>query len=240
MLRGLQASTTGMLAQDARQEVITQNLANINTAGFRRQTLACKSITLSNGVNGGSTPVARTSPFCLSLTHAMDSREGPVKQTGNPSDLALEGDGYFTVQMPTGEAYTRNGTFVLNDQHQLATTSGRLLLGEHGPITISSTNWQVTPTGQVYMNGTLVDRLKLRTFAPTNATPLGDSLWSSTTANPAKSVQVTQGALEGSNADTVTEMVSMLATTRQYEANQRCILAQDETLDHAVNDVGRV
>ncbi len=237
MLNGLYASAGGMLAQEIRQESVTQNIANASTPGFHRQLMTF-----------GAYPPAATAPapamqmpLTLYPVAMTDPTVGALHETGNKTDLALQGPGYFSVQTATGEAYTRNGSFSLDAQQRLVTGDGNPVLGQNGPIVINSPNWEVTPNGGVKVNGTTVDTLKIVTL-PANIEPaqLGGSLVSAPGAQPAATIKVQQGALEGSNVNIVSEMVRMLYLTRQFESNQRAMTAQDSTLDRTVNDVGRV
>jgi flagellar basal-body rod protein FlgF len=254
------------LVQERRHEAIAQNLANVSTTGFRRQVTtfhtfpallaqqtaalpaqadALLAATVSDATTGTpgatSTPVAKPPAATrLGSVIASDTTAGETIITGNPTDLALHGAGCFVVQGPSGPLYTRNGAFRLDDKQQLVTDQGYPVLGEQGPITINGKTWTVAPTGAVQVNGATVDTLKLATFDALSATRQGTSLWSAAAATSAPATRVEQGALEGSNVNALTEMVALITATRQFEANMRCLQAQDSTLERAVNDLGRV
>ena len=258
MLYGLAASSAGMAVQSQRLDVIAQNLANVDTAGYQRQVLTTGAFAaqLSNALADtlsapAATPV-RADYLTLATTTTCDHSEGMQRPTGHALDFAIPGDAYFTVQLADGsQALTRNGAFMLNNAQQLVTVASTidpatgaaghpLVLGAQGPITIDQPNWEVTRQGDVVVGGKTVDRLKLMTHSGT-PTAVDNGFWSPSGALPAGAgTAVTQGALLGSNVNAVTEMVTMISATRSFEANQRCMQIQDATLDRAVNDIGRV
>lgn len=255
MIRGLYASAAGMLAQDVRHDIIAQNLANVSTTGYRKQVMAFSAIVenkLSNaavapGNMSFSTPTTLTALptlYTLQSRSAHDAQAGEIRTTGNRCDLAIAGDAYFTVRDEKSgqDFYTRNGAFALDPQNRLVTADKKLVSGEKGPITLKSANWEITAAGEVKVDGVVQDRLKLVTFDLNAASPSeGYSLWKSGAVSKAaaSSYQVRQGALEGSNVNPIDEMIALINTTREFEANQRCLTAQDATLDRLVNDVAR-
>lgn len=226
MLRGFYASASGMVAQLARQDTYAANLANASTTGYRRlqtalgqfrQNLAA-ALQDSDGASGGT----EVRPA------GVDSSPGPLTTTASPTDLALSGNGFFTVQTARGLAYTRDGRFHLDDQQRLVTARGDLVLGQRGPITLPKAEFTVTASGQVTCAGQTVDTLRLA--EPVKPQPLGEGLYRAVTPRPASGVTVTQGALEGSNVNTVQEMGRMLNGFRYYEANATALRYQDESL----------
>jgi flagellar basal body rod protein FlgG len=173
--------------------------------------------------------------------------------TNSPFDLALQGPGFLSVQGPDGPRYTRNGALTLNAQRQLVTLTGQKVLDDHQrPIEVheedvkESSNFQVRADGSVFAGSQRLGRLGLVEFQdPRKLLAGGDGYYRNPDpkANPvrdAQDTQVQQGYLEGSNVDTVSAMVTMLVHTRNYEADQKAAQAIDETLNHAVNDIGRV
>lgn len=234
-----------MQANSDRLEAIASNLANVSTPGYKKNVPSFASY-LTDAEAGASGADGSANPEAFDLTFpgvAIDLSDGPVKQTGNPSDLALQGPGLFAVENGDGEAYTRNGTFSLDQDGYLVTTNGRRVLGEGGPIQISEGEWSVTDKGEVMQNGGTIGRLKLVNISPAALQRMGESLFQ-TTSEPEilewTDTTVKQGCLEQSNAVAVGEMVNLIATLRIFEANQRLIQAQDETLNQAVSKVGAV
>ena len=250
MFEGLYTSATGMMAQMNRQDAIANNLANVNTTGYRRQITSIASSPvqfqpfLTASLGNALRPTSPTTPASYTTTLSMigtsDNSAGIMRQTGNHTDLALEGDASFTVQFAGGEAYTRDGSFTLNNQQQLVTQQGYPVLGLNGPITITGSDWTVRPNGDVVVGGKTIDRLKIVQMPSGQATPpsrLGENLWTATAVAPATNFTVQQGVLEGSNVNTVSEMVDMLTSTRNFEANQQCVQAQDSVMNHIANDI---
>lgn len=243
MIHGLYTAASGMLVQQTALDANANNLANASTTGYRRQLVSVNSFprALENAW-GTTSPLEETTPSNY-LTTALtnDGAIGIFRQTENPSDLALRGDGFFVIRAAFGqEALTRDGAFTLNTDNELSTADGWQVLGERGPITIDSANWQVDPSGQVVVDGTAVDRLQI--VLPSNpgaAARIGNTRWVAADTTPVATPRVAQGYLESSNVNTVAEMIALIAATRTFEASQRCVQALDSTLDRAVNEVGR-
>lgn len=257
MIRGLYTASAGMQVEQVRQEVIANNLANLNTSGFRRD-LAVLEARDNMGIRRTGDPL-RADPMAGSRRTAIGDlgtgvlvdrivkrfEQGVLKQTDEPLDMAIDGDGYFTVAAPNGEKlYTRGGDFTRDAAGRIATKDGRLLLGANGPITLPpSATFNVTKDGIVAVNGRPVDRLALARFdAPDqDLEKVGDTAFRYRGAGnpPVSNALVAQGMLEGPNVNAVQEMVEMIAALRHYEANQKVLMSQDETLSKAVNDVAR-
>lgn len=259
MTRGLYIGASGMLAETQRQNIIANNLANVNTTGYK------KDIPLSKEFPSMLTRRIREDRFHVTPTRIIEQRpvvgvlglgvisddtahdfsaSSPLIETGNKFDLAIEGDGFFAIQTKFGVRYTRNGSLLLNDQRQLVTTDGNLVLGENGPIKITSNNVQFSENGDVFVDERLVDTLQIVDFSkPYPLSKVGNNMFIPVDSNaipqPATSAKLKSGFLEGSNVNVVSEMVDMITALRAYEANQRVITAQNETIGRAINDVGR-
>ncbi|HEY3417320.1 MAG TPA: flagellar hook-basal body protein [Armatimonadota bacterium] len=247
MIRGLDVSSAGMLAQQQRFDSVANNLANVSTAGYRRQITAINSF---SNVLGNVTlppvmppfpmnPAPTPAPNMLCTVDAVDTQNGKLRTTSLPTDLALQGDGYFAIQTPTGEVYTRNGAFTLAAGGKLVSQEGYQVMGEQGPVTVNSANWRVTSQGDVVEDGKVTNRLKLVTLDPASVTRAGSTAWKAANVTKATQLSITQGSLEESNVNPVMEMISMITATRNFEANQRVVQALDATLDRAVNDIAR-
>jgi len=243
MIHGLYTAAGGMLVQQAALDANANNLANASTTGYRRQVVSVNAFSRAlDNASGMIAPLEETTPsYYLTPALTNDGSIGILRQTGNPSDLALRDSGFFVIRAASGqEALTRDGSFTLNTDNELSTVDGWQVLGERGPITIDSANWQVDPSGQVVVDGTVVDRLQI--VLPSNpaaATRIGNTRWAAAGATPVANPRVAQGYLESSNVNTVAEMVALITATRTFEASQRCVQALDSTLDRAVNEVGR-
>ncbi len=256
MVRGIYAAASGMVAGMAHQDAIAGNLANVDTPGYKRDFALIGSfpheLALRVEARGGQRPAARvpigrlgSGAFVTGV--GFDADEGPMIETQNPLDMAIQGDGYFVVSTPQGEAYTRNGAFTLNAQGQIATAGGMPVLGEGGPVRLpSGAKAEILADGSVLADGRFCGRLRVVCFDdPSQLRKVGAGLFANVAgtampAMPAMRASVRQGFLEMSNVSAVAEMVRMIAGMRAYEACQRVIWFLDQTLDKAVNDVGRV
>jgi len=241
MLSGLYLAGNALVVQSERQDAIAANLANASTAGYKR---ICVGVQACNSPFANELAAALGGadqyPY-LSTTSHLDDSPGPLMSTGNACDLAIQGAGYFAVQGPAGEAYTRDGCFKLDADGLLVDQQGRAVLGQRGPIRIDGTEWSVGEQATVVVDGQVVDSLKIVDFPEALASKQGDGLF----AVPKAAIRmvpapvVRSGQLEGSNVRAVEEMVNMISALRAFEASQRIIQAQDQTLDRAVNEVGR-
>ncbi|MHC4155616.1 MAG: flagellar hook-basal body complex protein [Planctomycetota bacterium] len=187
--------------------VITHNLANVSTVGYKRR---CNAFTRALEAQG--VPTDNYSPGTIDLNSVFDFSQGSVAQTGRPLDLALNGQGFFVVETPQGPLYTRNGAFQTNHNGQIVDSQGRIVAGQAGPITIplnaALSEVAVTSDGSVSVDGVTAGRFTLVDF-PDN-------------------VVVTQGYQEASNVKIVDELVDMIMVSRLYESNMKIIAAQKE------------
>ena len=235
MISGLQSAASGMVAQMAGQDTTSNNLANANTPGFKRD-VTCFSSIYSGQLMGKHAAA-------VGVMGACDSSQGTFQETGNPLHLALDGEGYFMVQTSDGPTCTRNGSFTLRADGTLVTSSGDPVLGNSGPIRLGPGEVKIDERGRIFQKGKQVDALEIVRPASTSAMrKMGSGLTDASGAIPlaASEVRVRQGSLESSNVNAIGEMVSMIAGLRAYEAGQKAIQAQDETLQKLVNDVGRL
>jgi len=242
MIKGIYNSAAGMLPRMLQQEVIANNLANAATTGFKKDgvfvnTMLEASLVLQKDEN--------QNPLILDAQQVeTDMSQGGLRATGNPLDLALQGRGYFAVDTPMGTLYTRAGSFALNAQGMLVTANGCKVLGEGGPIELPAGDVAVSSTGVISVNGEEVSRLKIVDFSDKNAlVKKADGLFAArpgATETDAPETTVGQGFLEDSNVEAIREMVDMITLQQAYQASARALMAQDDTLQKAVNTVGAV
>jgi flagellar basal-body rod protein FlgF len=221
-------SAAGMLGQIDQQDAISNNLANCNTAGYKRQRVGFKGFAMEMATAMQAAPVTDSShaQFVLPVPFSrQDGGQGLLENTGSATNLAIDGAGCFVVKTSRGLSLTRDGNFRLDASNRLVTQEGDLVLGSKGPITISGKDWQIDPKGNVKQNGAVVDTLRIE--MPKD-TPAGS-----------KPGQVVQGRIESSNVSAIGETVGMITALRAYEANEKSIQAIDQTLDKLVNQVGR-
>ncbi len=251
---------TGLDAQQTRMSVIANNLANVNTVGFKRDRAVFEDMLYQNIRQAGGQTTANTqSPTGMMLgtgvrilatekTHI----QGSMQTTQNALDVAIQGDGYFRILQPDGTtAYTRDGSFKRSGTGQLVTANGSLLqpeivipqtaasvtIGSDGTVSISTFNGATTQLGQLQIS---------RFFNPAGLQAMGQNLLKETAASgPPQVLQpgqggagtLLQGALEASNVNVVEEMVNMIETQRAYEINSKAISAADGMLRFLNNNL---
>lgn len=218
-------SMSGAKALMQRQDVLTHNLANATTGGFRAD------LTTFRAVPVQAEGTATTRVFNIETTTGFDATPGPITTTGNPLDVAIRGKGWFVVQTPDGnEAYTRNGGFTLGADGSLQTASGLQVMGDGGPLVIPPNSMvSIGSDGTVSARvGTQppvqLGRLRLVSADPATLEKGADGLLRSRSGDPAADdpeVRVAEGALEGSNVNVVEAMVGMIALSRQFEVQIR-------------------
>lgn len=240
MIRGLKTSAGALGAASRAQEILANNLANSRATGFRRDQIAFHRLAESTG---GSAPApAPGSPAAAfrkaaadapSLVQAVDALPGAVETTENPLNLALGGTGFFAVQGPEGELYTRDGALQRSDDGTLLHSSGFPILGDGGPIVLPpGAAFTVAADGSISVDGEARGRLRIVDLPdPRQLKHAGRNLLASEVPGvDAAEPRVLQGALEGSNVEPIDSMVQMMAILRGFEANQRAILTQDGSL----------
>ncbi len=249
MLRGLYTAATGMTVQRAKMDVLTNNIVNSSTTGYKSDTLVSSSFTEVMIERLGDPNILNTArevgPFSFG-THIdevfTDFAPGSVENTGAQTDLAISGEGFFAVDTPDGERYTRAGNFSVSQEGYLVTSDGYYVLGENGRINVGSGDFTVDAEGNVSVEGEARDTLRVVQFQETaGLRKQGDCLYYALNGEipaDAENAGVMQGYLEGSNVDIAGEMVDMITVYRTYEANQKILTMTDETLGMAVNNLG--
>lgn len=174
-----------------------------------------------------------------------DHEQGQIEMTNSNFDFAIKGEGFFTVQNDQGEFLTRNGTFTLNNQNQLSTLSGDLVLGLEGPITIDSSSFSINTFGEVVQDGEITDKLRIKVYSNIgDIYKVGSSNFSVRKEMTGEEVEfegeVLQGFSEKSNADSVSEMIHLIEMNRNYESSQKVITTIDDMIGKAVTELGRV
>lgn len=257
MLRGLYTAWTGMSNEQKRLDVISNNMANSDTIGYKDERVSSQAFdqVLAIKVRDGSQAYHNQAIGHLSLGVKVgevytDYSQGSVRETGNTFDLALSGKGFFTVNVTDKNEdahtrYTRNGQFQLTKDGVLTDADGNRIQGQAGDIVInpSAKNVTISADGTITADGTVVDTLKIVDFEDYDyLKKYGDTMYEpvdgATTIDA--STEVLQGYTEQSNVNVVKEMVDMITITRAYEANQKVIRSYDSMLDSAVNQVGRL
>lgn len=260
MIRSLYTTLSGLVTQEAKEDAITNNLANIGTTGFKSDDVLVKNfkdILIENQdkiVNGKhvSNPIGRISLGSKIDGVNTDFTQGIVTDTNVDTDMAIQGRGFFTVLRDMGNGnqkqyYTRDGHFHVNGNGYLINDSGdyvrgaNLQTGAAGNIYIGNGKMVCGKDGTISVDGKSAYKLQLADFQNYNAlTKAGDNLYEGQGAVNPGNISVKQKALEKSNVNAVSEMVSMMTVMRTFETNQKIMQSIDETLGKAVNDLGTV
>ncbi len=254
MLRSLWVAKTGLEAQQAQMDVITNNIANVNTNGFKRsravfEDLLYQTVRQPGAPSSDQTQLPTGLQFGTGVRPVATERlhtQGNLMQTSNSKDIAIDGKGFFQVQMPDGSlAYTRDGSFHVDNQGQLVTSSGYLLLPQitvpaDAVLLTVARNGKVTVTLPGDAAPAELGTMQLASFInPAGLEARGENLYIETSASGAPTVnqpgtnsmgQLSQGYVEAANVNVVEEMVNMVQAQRAYELNSKAVTASDQML----------
>lgn len=264
MIRGLYTSASGMQAQQHRMDALSNNLANADLVGYKKDTAVMNSFPEmlirrfdDDGIYKFAFGSVDTAPMVGTLGMGVECNEiytnfnqGSLKQTENTFDLALEDDGFFVIDTPQGERYTRNGSFIMGKEHILETKDGFPVMGENGQIEITKNFVNIDKLGRVWQyddpaeEQELIDTIQVVGFRRNRfLNKQGNSFWDNTEISGEPQILrgedrpgVLAGFLESANVNPVNEMVNMIEVNRAYEANQKMISAHDNLLGKLVND----
>jgi flagellar basal body rod protein FlgG len=260
LVRGLYTAASGAIVAQANVDVIANNLANVNTSGFKRSLMQVEAGEKATIYRDQIDPGSSGERMRGVATHALVGQlgfgsqiydtptvfdQGAIQQTGNPLDVALSGPGFLAVGDAAGTtSYVRGGSFVANAQGQLATAAGDKLLGSDGkPIVVPAQGQlQIDRSGAISADAKAVGQLGVYEFANLAAVrPLGEGKFTSAGTTPAAAAATTvvQGAQQKSNADVIGSMVSLIANERWFDANQKMIQTQDTETGAAITTVGK-
>jgi len=240
MIKGLYTSASGMMPNLKRQEATANNIANAGVSGFKKDAV------FSRELSKAEKKVAhRRTDWEKPMVDDLytDYSQGHFSKTGNQFDLAIEGDGFFTLQLDDGTtALTRSGSFSVSSDGLLSHPSGGTVLGEGGPIEVLGTEFAVAQDGEVQVDGTVVGRIVPQTVENLDdLEKIGGSLFAvpeGVNLNQVQFSSIRQGFVENSNVDIVREMVDMIISFRAYEANSKAVKSQDNSLNHLFQRVG--
>ncbi|MCP9451594.1 MAG: flagellar hook-basal body protein [Nitrospira sp.] len=254
MNRGIYPALSGALAHERRMQIFANNMANVTTAGFKQDQQAFKTVfpprqgfVPSMGSTGViQRAIARPLGTPERLFAAPDRvttmfEPGRIRLTGNPLDLAIQGDAFFEVRTPQGIRYTRNGMFSLDSQRRLVTGLGYPVMGTSGEITLPVGKVEINAQGAIRVDDKPVATIKLVEFPP-DAMPQKSEggLFVSDQGRPAKQSVIQVGYVEESNVNVIGEMVKLIQGMRGYESAQKLIQTLDRMAETAIQEVGRV
>lgn len=235
MDRGLFVALSGAVTQEKRLEVLSNNLANVNTSGFKKEyPVFEEALPAPNNVRY----------FSKTNSVVTDMTPGITEKTGRPLDIAIVGNGFFTVDTPSGIRYTRGGDFTISQGGTLMTKDGYAVVGQKGAIKLTSSNISIDPQGVVRQDGSVVDKLKIAAFSDPQMLIRGGNFFYQP-AMKLKEIQssdtrIEQGYTEISNVNPVRAMTTMIEALRSYEQHTKMIQTLDDMTKQAISEVGNV
>ncbi|MEG6617310.1 flagellar hook-basal body complex protein [Peptococcaceae bacterium 1198_IL3148] len=253
LFRGIYTTLSGMGVQQSRLDLITSNLANVESKGYksdqiRTETFGEVLIHHQSPNQKGLTPVGPSNMGSAVAEVYIDMTQGDLSTSGEYTDLALDGKGFYVLQAQTEqgqqEFYSRDSSFYVDKDGYLVNTRGDKLLSESGPIKVGDKKFEVDQKGRLTIDGETRPRYTLRVveFADTRALKKEGEKYFSPTEEaeilPSTETKVLQGVIESSNVDTTVEMTNMIQVMRTYQAGQRLMQAHDELLNKAANQLG--
>lgn len=241
----LYQAAAAMNANARWQEVISENLASASIPGFKKQDMSFDAV--QAGVMSQAYPDGRVQFNVPRATATTNFAQGQLRETGVKTDVAIDGKGFFEVQLPSGAtAYTRDGEFHINSSGNLVTKQGFPIVGESGPIQIDTKSGgalSISSTGEISQGSDVRGKLKVVDFnRPELLTQISGGHFSAN--NPALQTvdlpitSVRQGFLESANTTSVNEMASMIGVMRNFEANQRIMQVHSERMGRAISELG--
>ncbi|MCE1252997.1 MAG: flagellar hook-basal body protein [Anaerolineae bacterium] len=260
MLKGLYSAASGMLSGLNRQTVLTHNLSNVNTAGFKQVMITMdewKKTAVNDVVN-----INDQAPYLSSVYPGSDSKsynylgqlglgvynpdetidftQGPLETTNQPLDMAIQGDGFFRVRTPNGDRYTRDGRFQLDAANNLVTVDGFFVLDDTGnPIKLANSNVSIKTDGSLFVDGQSAGKLGVFSFTDPNVDLMRDENMFVAVGTPQTGTsQVFNNVLEGSNVDMTTAATQLLSISRSYESAQKLVTQQDSILNKTISSLG--
>ena len=256
MIRGFYTSVSGLITLQNEQDVITNNIANVNNTGYKKRELTKQSfedVMISNRQKLLGDKYVRNDIGNLNLgvkTSYVETvfTQGSLKSTDNSTDFAIDGRGFFVAQNGNKEVYTRDGNFKINQQGYLMTSDGCEVLGINNttgakePIYVGGSKFSLDAENNINIEGIgTTDKLLTADLKNYNSLePLGGNYTTVDTPIYNVTVNVKQNYLETSNVDPSTELVKLMEVKRQFETNQKFVKMQDDTLQKAANELGRV
>lgn len=234
---------SGAILQQMRLDVYANNLANVNTVGFKADQPVFQMEEKESPTGPLNNP-ARLNPYAQPLEYKTNFDSGPLQQTGGQLDAAIVGTGFFEVQSPEGLQYTRSGRFSINDKGELSTPEGWPIMGQGGAISINGNSIDIGDDGQVLVDGDVVGVLRVVDFDdPSQLRKTGSTLFKadnpSAGIKDAQAYRISQGSLESSNVDAIRTMTEIIESMRVFETYQKVIRAADDATAKTVNEVGR-
>lgn len=255
MIRGLYTAASGMITKQIQQEILSNNIANMNTPGYKKDKTALKSFEKVMLVNSDKNVAGKNMKANIGQMEfgvGIDETktffdQGVIEDTGRNLDFAINGDGFFTLQDDKNNIkYSRDGRFSVKENGTLVNTDGLKVMGIDGlgkisPIVVSKSDFKVSESGEINdLHGNT--RFLISTF--NNISGLikdtGNTFKTGEQPSTSSNYKLQQNALERSNVDSIEAITEMITISRSYESNQKVLQQMDETLGKTVNEVGSV
>lgn len=242
MIKGLYKSASAMIPRIKKQEIIANNLANASSPGFKRDTVFTRELSRAQARH-----IPRQTDWQTPMIDQVYTtfEQGNFDRTGNMLDLALEGNGFFVFQTEKGEnVLSRSGNLSVSSDGYLVNSNGNRLMSDSGPINVGGGELSVSESGQVQVDHADVAAIQVVDIEDKTVlqkTGTGEfRIPDEAQITKAVEFRIRQGYLESSNVDVVKEMVDMIISYRNFEADAKSVQAQDESLEKLINNVGRV
>lgn len=251
MDRASYVTASNGMAQMLKLEMVSNNLANVNTPGYKRQTLIGEEQTFEEtlaSVVAGNDPFARAdhdrAPAVQTIESGIDFSQGPIQETDNALDVALKNPkDFFVVQTANGLRYTRAGNFTLNEAGQIVTPDGQPVQGDGGALVVSGSKVTITSDGSVNVDGTSIGRLQVVRFESMQGLKQeGSSRFILRPAAPtpvAVEPDVLPRSLEASNVSAISSMLDLISASKSFELYTRSVQSIDQMDQRSINDIGR-
>ncbi|MBF0339166.1 MAG: flagellar basal-body rod protein FlgF [Nitrospirae bacterium] len=247
MYKGIYIAASGAIMKQRHMETVSNNLANAATYGFKEDGITFRDYLMSEFSDTGDEEQAKVGIGGRSgdgriMTYLSDTytdhSSGAMISTGNPLDLAIDGPGFFALE---GDKYTRAGNFKLDSEGFITTAKGVRVLGSGGSIQVPNGKLEISASGDVAVDGTIIDRVRVVGFSDkAKLKKEGDTNYTSNEPAVESTSGVKQGFLEASNVNVVQEMVNMIELYREYESNQKMVQTFDEATSKVVSEMARL
>lgn len=242
MDQGIYTAAAGAIAMEERLAMISNNLANVNTSGFKKDAVVFEDFQRTLDTARLAPGQHRRVPVDVIVGRQyIDTTQGAFQETGCPLDAAIVGEGYFVVATDSGLKYTRSGSFLVSPEGLLVTPQGHTVQGQGGDITVGTGKVTIDSQGTVMVDGNVADVLQIAAIEDDALLREGNALFSvrqGYAPGVMDAPEIRQGCIESANVDPVVEMVGLITTQRAYEAFQKMIKSVDEAYTQSMHNVG--
>ncbi len=233
MNKGIYIALSGAVQKARHMDIYAQNIANVNTSGFKRGSLSFKDYMVPSD-NSNSAEI-RGRVMTEKSQEIIDFSHGPQKGTGNPLDVAINGEGFFVLE---GNKYTRNGNFQLDSEGNLMDANGINVLGDGGILTVQGSKIDISSSGEMFVDDISVGRLRIVDFPDRSVLRKTDGgFFTADVEGEEANAVISQGFLEQSNVNVVRELVEMMRAQREFESYQKMIRTFDDAAGSSIRDL---